>query len=272
MTTEVALVVGTPVAHSLSPAMHNAEFRRRGEPRSYGAREVQPGGLARFVESLRGSAVVGLSVTMPLKEEAYALAIDRDSASTRCRSANTISLAGNRVRAWNTDGDGCVRALESHGATVGGATCVVIGAGGTGRAVVEALGRRGAREVIVVNRSSDAAANAASCADQGRVGSESDVSSADIVVNTTPVGMNGVAGAQMPIDPAMISDRALVLDAVYSPLVTPLLASLGQRGVRTVDGLWMLVHQAVLQQEIWFGLRSDTDVMRSAAEDELARR
>ena len=268
----VALVVGSPVAHSLSPAMHNAEFRRRGEDHSYAAHEVVRGGLRDFVASLRGGRVAGLSVTMPLKDEAFELVDRRDAASSRCGSVNTISFDDGVVSGWNTDGDGCVRALESTGKSVVEATCVVLGAGGTGRAVVEALGRRGAREVVVVNRSPEAAHRAASCADVGIVGSASDVERAGFLVNTTPVGMKDVGDDEVPIDPRLVPPGCVVLDAVYSPLVTPLLAGLRDRGVTTIDGLWMLVHQAALQQEIWFGYHADIAVMRAAAEAELARR
>lgn len=273
----VALVVGSPVAHSLSPAMHNAEFRRRGERRIYAAREVARGELKAFIDSLRGGEVAGLSVTMPLKDEAYELVDRRDAASIRCRSVNTISFDHSVVSGWNTDGDGCVRALESSGKSVVGATCVVLGAGGTGRAVVEALGRRGAREVVVINRSAESGEQAASCADMGRVGGTDDVERADFLVNTTPLGMKGVNDDALPVDPNLVPAGCVVLDAVYSPLVTPLLSLLKEPrfqelGVITVDGLWMLVHQAALQQEIWFGFRADVAVMRSAAEAELARR
>ena len=268
----VAMVVGSPVAHSLSPVMHNAEFRRRGEERLYVAREVVRGGLKSFVDPLRGGEVAGLSVTMPLKDEAYEIVDRRDAASSRCGSVNTISFDGPVVSGWNTDGDGCVRALEASGKTIVDATCVVLGAGGTGRAVVEAFGRRGAREVIVINRSPEGARRAATCADLASVGAADDVVRADFLVNTTPVGMSGVHDDATPVDPNLVPRECVVLDAVYSPLVTPFLARLREREVETVDGLWMLVHQAALQQEIWFGFRADVAVMRSAAEAELARR
>ncbi|MEN9301254.1 MAG: shikimate dehydrogenase [Actinomycetota bacterium] len=267
-----ALVVGSPIGHSLSPAMHNAEFRRRGESRIYVAHEVPSGGLRAFIESLRGGNIAGLSVTMPLKDEAYELVDRRDAASSRCGSVNTISFDDGVVSGWNTDGDGCVRALESSGKSVADSTCVVLGAGGTGRAVVEALGRRGAREVVVVNRTPEGARRAASCADVGVVGSPNDVERADFLVNTTPVGMQGISDEDVPVDTRLVPRDCVVLDAVYSPLITPMLAALGERGVTTVDGLWMLVYQAALQQEIWFGFRPDVAVMRAAAEAELARR
>jgi shikimate dehydrogenase len=131
--------------------------------------------------------------------------------------------------------------------------------------------------VIVVNRSQDAARRAAACADRGRVGSRDDVERAAFLVNTTPLGMSGVNDDAVPVDPGLVPPGCVVLDAVYSPLMTPLLSALQeprfqQRGVVTVDGLWMLVHQAALQQEIWFGFKADVAVMREAAEAELSRR
>jgi shikimate dehydrogenase len=268
----VAMVVGSPVAHSLSPAMHNAEFARRAESSRYVAHEVPSGGLADFVESVRGGRIVGLSVTMPLKDEAFALVDRRDAASSRCGSSNTIAITAGELVGYNTDGDGCVNALESSGTSIVDRSCVVLGAGGTGRAVVEACGRRGAREVIVVNRSIEPAERAASCADNGRVGSLDDLERADFIVNTTPVGMSGVADDSTPVDPARVAAGCVVLDAVYTPLATPFLKALRSRGVTTIDGLWMLVHQAALQQRIWFDVVADVQVMRAAAEAELARR
>lgn len=271
-TNVVAMVVGSPIAHSLSPAMHNADFLRRGDDLLYVAHEVQAGGLAEFVRSIRGGSILGLSVTMPLKEEACVLVDRRDSASTRCQSSNTLAISAEEVVGYNTDGDGCVRALESTGRLVVDKKCVVVGAGGTGRAVVEACGRRGAREVVVINRSPEQAARAAACADRGRVGSSEDLASADFVVNTTPLGMAGVADDAMPVDPARVAASCVVLDAVYSPLETSFLRALRARGVTTIDGLWMLVHQAALQQKIWFDVDADVATMRAAAEAELARR
>lgn len=268
----VAMVVGSPVAHSLSPAMHNAEFSRRGERSRYVAREVSAGGLAEFVQSIRGGKIVGLSVTMPLKDEAFSLVDRRDPASTRSGSCNTIAITTEGLVGYNTDGDGCVRALESLGGSLAGRSCVVLGAGGTGRAVVEACGRHGAREVVVINRSIDPATRAATCADSGRVGTLEDLERADFIVNTTPLGMSGVADDEMPVDPALVPVNCVVLDAVYTPLTTPFLLALQARGVKTIDGLWMLVQQAALQQKIWFEVDADVQVMRAAAEAELARR
>lgn len=271
-TNVVAMVVGSPVTHSLSPAMHNAEFSRRGDDLAYVAHEVQAGGLADFLGSIRGGRILGLSVTMPLKDEACALVDRRDAASTRCRSSNTIAISAEEVVGYNTDGDGCVQALESTGRSVVDKTCVVVGAGGTGRAVVEACGRHGAREVVVINRSPEQAERAAACADRGRVGSAEDLESADFLINTTPLGMAGVADDSMPADPKRVAAGCVVLDAVYSPLETSFLRTLRLRGVTTIDGLWMLVHQAALQQKIWFDVDADVPTMRAAAEAELTRR
>ena len=268
----VAMVVGSPISHSLSPAMHNAEFSRRGSKFRYAAHEVTAGGLADFIRSIQGGRIVGLSVTMPLKDEACTVVDRRDEASKRCGSSNTISITADELIGYNTDGDGCVRALESSGSSVVGKSCVVLGAGGTGRAVVEACGRHGAREVVVINRSIDPANRAAACAENGRVGTMEDLEGADFLVNTTPLGMSGVAGDSMPADPARVDARCVVLDAVYSPLETPFLRALRMRGVTTIDGLWMLVYQAALQQRIWFDTDVDVQVMRAAAEAELARR
>jgi len=270
-----AAVIGHPVSHSLSPAMHNAEFQRRGISGVYVARDLTEEGFADFLGRSRGTTLRGLSVTMPLKDAAFDLVDVRDDYAQRSRSVNTITFSSDgRMRGSDTDGRGCVEALRRFGCTVDGRRCLVLGAGGTARSIVVALDQAGAGEVVVINRSIDKANEAAACASSGRVGSATDASSCDVIINATPVGMvvGDVPSVESPIDCHLIAPDSFVLDAVYAPLETRLLRESRERGAFTVDGLWMLVYQAVLQQAEWFGVDADVDLMRQSAEAQLARR
>ncbi len=267
----VAAVVGSPVRHSLSPAMHSAALAARGEPanRRYVAVEVPAGGLRDAVREAIDAGLRGLSVTTPLKEEALLLADAADAASRAAESANTLVFGESRVEAATTDGDGCCDALERHGATVAGAACAVIGAGATARSVVAALGRRGAAEVLVVNRTRERALAAAERADVARVAEAREITSARIVVNCTTVGMGSW---ESPVAPGLVGGGSTVLDAVYHPVTTRFLAESAAAGATCVDGVWMLAHQAARQQERWFGSLPDAAVLYAAAVAELARR
>lgn len=267
----VAAVVGSPVSHSLSPAMHGAALAARGvtDRHPYIAVEIGAGGLSAAVDEARSAGLVGLSVTTPLKEEALALADRADDGSLAARSANTLTFADGAIDASTTDGEGCCDALEGGGARISGAVCAVLGAGATARSVVAALGRRGASEVLVVNRTQARAEAAAGLAAVARVASVREVRLARIVVNCTSVGMGTW---ESPLGAGMVGEGATVLDAVYHPLLTRFLEESAAAGATCVDGAWMLVHQAARQQLRWFGTAPDVAAMRAAAVEELARR
>ena len=277
MTSRLAAVIGQPVSHSLSPAIHNAAFRASGRDGEYVAIECGEREVATTVSSLREEGMVGLSVTMPLKEAVIDSLDSLHVTASLLNAVNCVSFADGRAVGHNTDGDGCCDALEQQGgATLQHATAVVLGAGGTARSVALALGMRGAN-VRVVNRSVDRAEHLVNSlrfalADSGGslcVGEADDVSDAHILVNATSVGMNSQA---MPVRPEVLHDGLVVLDAVYSPMDTALLSAARAARATTVDGLWMLIQQARHQQLLWFGEYPDAHVMRMAAEQELERR
>lgn len=267
----VAAVVGSPIGHSLSPAMHGAALSARGgaPAGSYLAVEVSSGGLRAAVLEAVAAGLRGLSVTTPLKEEALSLADVVDESSRAANSANTLVFGGSGVEAATTDGDGCCDALERHGAAVAGSVCAVIGAGATARSVVAALGRRGAAAVLVVNRTRARAVAAAALAGVARVAEAHEIASAGVVVNCTTVGMGSW---ESPVATGLVGAGTTVLDAVYHPVRTRFLAESEAAGATCVDGVWMLAHQAARQQERWFGSLPDASVMHAAAVAELARR
>ena len=269
--TRVAAVIVSPVAHSLSPAIHNAAYESLGIDWAYVAFEVAPGRAADALTAMRALALAGLSVTMPHKHD---VAADVDEIAPAARALGAVNCvertADGRLVGHNTDGDGFVDALVAGPGSPAGQRCVVLGAGGAARAVIDALARHGAAEIVVVNRSADRAAEAAALAGVvGRVGTPTDVREANLVVNATSVGMDST---ELPLDPALLRAGQVVADLVYHPLDTALLVVARAAGATPVDGLGMLVHQAARQIEIWTGLDAPADVMRAAAEAELARR
>lgn len=273
----VGAVIGSPVAHSLSPALYGAAFDELGIEGTYEAIECRSGSVGEVLSELRDAGVRALSVTMPLKESVIGCLDVLDDDAALLRAVNCVSFVDGIARGHNTDGDGCADALEEQGgAVLAGAPAVVLGAGGTARSVALALGRRGAH-VGIVNRTHANAESlvqrlAGSVASRGgslHVADADEISSASVLVNATSVGMNS---DESPVDPSLLHGSMVVLDAVYSPMQTALLRESAHRGARTVDGLWMLVQQARRQCEHQFGAKPASGNLRAAAERELVRR
>jgi shikimate dehydrogenase len=268
--TKLAAVVGSPVRHSLSPALHNAAFEAAGLDWRFVAFEVVAGDGAGAIDAMKALGIRGLAVTAPHKSE-VAEAVDQlDGAAAATASVNTVSLLddGTTLGA-STDGAGFVASLVAAGCSLFDSRFVVLGAGGAARAIVDALGRADVADIAIVNRTASTADAAAQLADVARVGSVDDVSTANVLVNATTVGFGGDG---CPIDTRVLRTDLDVVDIVYHPLETELLKAARGIGARAVDGLGMLVHQAVLQQEIWTGLRPDAELLRTVAETELASR
>ncbi len=269
--TRVAAVIGSPVRHSLSPALHNAAFAQLGIDWVYTAFDVFQGEAQSALDAMRTLHFGGLSVTMPHKE-AVAGAVDSlDPAAAALRSVNTVvPQADGSLMGYSTDGAGFIASLAASGVSVVDRVICVLGAGAAARSIVDALGRSGAARVAVVNRTAAAAEEAALLAGAaGVVGTLVDVSDAHLVINATSVGMGG---DEMLIDPSLLHVGHVVADIVYHPRETALLRAARSAGATTVDGLGMLVHQAALQQQLWHGLQPDIAVMAAAAEQELAAR
>jgi shikimate dehydrogenase len=269
--TRVAGVIGSPVRHSLSPALHNAAFQALGLDWVYVAFEVAPGTVPEALAGMKAFGLGGLNVTMPHKDAAFAAVDHLDAPAAALRTVNTIvPSADGTLTGYTTDGDGFVDSLRAAGVDPGDQRVALIGAGGAARSVADGLARAGASEVVVVNRSAQRAlACAALAGGVGRVGSVQDISAADIVVNATSIGMGDDA---LPFDATHLRRGQVVADLVYHPLETQLLAAARAAGATPVDGLGMLVHQAARAFELWTGVHPPTDIMRSAAEAELRAR
>ena len=268
--TRVAAVIGHPVAHSLSPAIHNAAFAALGLDWAYLAFDVAPGAGEQAVAAVRTLGLGGLSVTMPHKDAA-ARAVDRCSeAAAALGAVNCVVPAPDGTLVGeNTDGAGFVDALAADLAvTPEGRRCVVLGAGGAARAVVLALADAGASEVVVVNRTAGKAESTAALAPGvARVGEGAEVGHADLVVNATSVGMDG---SSSPLPAGAIGAGQVVVDLIYHPAETPLLADAAAAGATVANGLGMLVHQAAHAFRHWTGEAPPVAVMADAVRAALS--
>lgn len=266
--TRLAGVIGWPVRHSRSPGIHNAAYRALGLDWLYVALPVPPGRVADALVGMRALGIEGLSVTMPHKAAAAA-AVDVCTADAAALgAANTVRREGERLVGDNTDGGGYVDSLLAEGIDPAGRRCVVLGGGGAARAVVRALAASGAASVVVVNRDPGRGAAAAELAGPvGGVGALDDpglLAGADLLVNATPLGMGD--DRTLAADPAPLPEHAVVSDLVYHPRRTPLLDAAEARGLRTVGGIGMLVHQAARQLVAWTGQEAPLDAMLAAVE------
>jgi shikimate dehydrogenase len=266
----VAGVIGSPIRHSLSPVLHNAAFRALDLDWAFLAFEVTAGDGAAAVHGARALGIEGLSVTMPHKADVIPALDKLSPTAEKLGAVNTITRQGGALLGLSTDGPGFLDALRlDEGFDPAGRRCVVFGAGGAARAVVLALAEAGAAQVTVVNRTAERAREAVAVAGAvGRVGRAADAGDADLVVNATSIGMgDGVA----PLDPALLGPGQLVVDLVYHPAVTPLVAAARDRGATAVNGLGMLIHQAAHAFRHWTGQEPPLPAMSAAALGSMAR-
>ena len=264
-------MIGSPIRHSRSPAIHNAAFRALGLDWVYLAFEVDPGRVPEALAGMRALGLAGLSVTLPHKEDAAGAVDDLSDTAAALGAVNTVVVgADGRLRGENTDAAGFLASLADAGVAVDGHRCVVRGAGGAARAVVWALAQAGASEVVVVpGRDQGRAERTAAVAGVvgrvagGRLGSAADeVAAAHIVVNATPLGLDG--GPELAFSPLLLGPGQAVVDLIPRT-TTALLRVAAMRGAQTVDGMGMLVRQGALAFRLWTGCEPPIEVMRAAA-------
>jgi len=277
--TRSAGVIGLPIRHSLSPAIFNAAFSASGLDWAYLAFEVPEGAAGLAMAGVRSLGLEGVSVTMPHKAAVISALDELADDADALGAVNCVARRGTTLIGHNTDGPGFVDSLRlDEGMDPAGRSFAVLGAGGAARAVVRALGRAGASEVVVVNRSAGPAEQAAAFAGAvGRVGVAEDAGEADVVVNATPLGMGIVVSRTgdpepMPIDPALLQAGQIVVDLVYHPALTPLAEAARARGIRTVNGLGMLIHQAAHAFRTWTSEEPPLEAMSAAAVAALLHR
>jgi shikimate dehydrogenase len=273
--TRKAFVIGHPISHSRSPLIHGNWLTAYGIDGSYEAIDVAPAGLTDFFQRLKDGEFVGGNVTIPLKELVFALCDSVDPLARTIGAVNTLVGRNGNVHGFNTDFTGFLGNLDQNapGWSDDLNSAIVLGAGGASRAVLVALRERGVGKIHLLNRTVDKAE--ALARDIGPAVRPAPLSAfaelapkVRLVVNTTSLGMHGSAFSDLPLDG--LQPDALVTDLVYVPLETPLLAAARRLGLRTVDGLGMLLHQAVPGFEAWFGVRPDvTAALRQKVEATL---
>ena len=268
-----ACVIGWPIEHSRSPLIHGAWIKRHGIDGSYTKIAVRPEDAATFLRTLGEQGLTGCNVTVPHKEAAFAAATWRDASAEAVGAANTLWLDGARLCAANTDTYGFMRHLDASAPTwkTLDAPVVILGAGGAARTIAFGFLEAGIRDVRIVNRTL-ARAQAIAAHFGTRVKAydwnalPTALTGAGVLVNTTTVGMAkaGVSSAPLDIDVNALRPECVVADIVYVPLETDLLTRARARGHTCVDGLGMLLHQAVPGFEKWFGVRPEvTDDLRA---------
>lgn len=257
-------VTGWPIEQSKSPIIHGHWLQRHGIAGSYVKVGFSPEEFESGVRGLIDAGYVGLNVTAPHKEAALAMADEASERAQHIGAANTLTFKGGRIHADNTDGEGFINNViqEAPDWNAGAGPALVLGAGGAARAILSALIDAGVPEIILANRTRERAENLANIFGRKIVVAnweDAEPASAAVatLVNTTALGMLGKDPLVFNCD-ALRADT-LVTDIVYNPLETDLLASAKARGCATVDGLGMLLHQAVPGFERWFGVRPQVD-------------
>ena len=281
--TTLAGVLGWPVAHSRSPAMHNAAFEALGLDWRYELLAVEPERFEPFVREMPGRGFAGANVTIPHKLRALALADRASDVARATGAANTLTFTDTGIEAENTDVEGFLAALRERAPHApAGMEALVLGAGGAARAVVYGLIQAGAARVSVWNRHPDRAVKLVQ--DLSRPGAttrleavvEADIPPAEVIVNATSVGMSASVDEDglkevrqgvkdLPLSADVWVDRLIVVDLVYRQDGTPLVRLARSRGAVCVDGLDVLVHQGAASFRLWTGMEAPLGAMRSAA-------
>ncbi len=266
------IVAGSPDSHSLSPAMHNAAFKALGmDDHHYGAVQVGIGDVDSVVSMLRSGRIAGANVTYPLKTVMASRVDALEGVAREIESVNTLVPHTGTVSGLSTDGDGCVRALESRGVSLEDASILLIGAGGAARSIAVSLAHAKPRSITVANRTLEHARHLArrleDMAPAAGVALDAltdHASKADVIIQATSVGMRHHV-AELPLANASLAHRPTVMDIVYDPLETPLLSQARKAGCPIVDGIDLLVWQGALSFQAWLGVVPPVDAMQKAA-------
>jgi len=272
--TGVLGVIGHPVAHSASPAMHNAALAATGLDYAYVPLHVLPAHAAQVPAAMRALGIVGLNVTVPHKQAIMAGLDEISEEAEQIGAVNTVVNRDGRLSGYNTDAHGVIASLQQDGGLDRlPPRVVVLGAGGAARAILFALVQCPDVEHIdllnrTVSKAQELALGLDPTARKIHVGgidtAAARTAEAGLLINSTAVGMEPHAGVSPLADPTCLHDELIVLDIVYKPLETLLLSQARSAGARCLDGLGMLVHQGARSFEIWTGIKPPIDVMRRA--------
>ena len=260
--TRIAAVIGDPVRHSLSPRLHNAGFAALGLDWFYVACPVAKGQAAQAIEAMRTLGIEGLSVTMPHKKSVAVAVDDLSPTAAKLGAVNCVRRDGDRLVGENTDGIGFVDSLRSQlQMDPDGLTIVIVGAGGAARSIALAMAEHGA-QVGIFNRTARSAEEVVEIVGAASsVVQEEAIRDADVIVNATPLGMSDDS---LPFDPSLLSKGQSLIDLIYEPEKTALLVEAESLGVKTLNGVGMLLHQAGAQFQLWTGCEPPLKEMAQA--------
>lgn len=281
ITSRTALVAlfGDPIFHSISPAIQNRAFEALELPLRYLAFQIPGEMLAAAVAGAKAMGFVGFNVTIPHKQAIVPLLDELAPSAKSLGAVNTVHREGSKLIGHNTDGEGFIRALEAElGIAPQGRRFLLLGAGGAARAVALTLASQGAERIIVANRTvehaqrlaQDIASRGGDVTAISLSGLSRWSSEAEIIINTSPVGMHPYVDAEPLLSPNLIQQEHVVCDLIYNPRPTKLLQQAAQRGARTMDGLGMLIWQGALACQIWTGKLPPIAPMKAAAQGALA--
>ncbi|MEC9258285.1 MAG: shikimate dehydrogenase [Candidatus Poribacteria bacterium] len=277
--TRIVGVIGDPVQHSRSPQMHNAAIVERKLDYVYVPFHVRSGELQEAIEGFKALNVLGVNVTIPHKQTVMPILDDVSHEATLIGAANTLIFCDGRVSGDNTDAQGFLRAMTEEGIDIPvGGSAVVLGAGGAARAVVGALALSGLDLITIANRTewkaiqfekdlATISETEISAVDLASNQLNLAIRSADLLVNTTSVGMQETD--QLLIDPDFLNPGTIVYEIVYTPPETPLLRVAREKGCQTIGGIGMLVHQGAIAFEKWIGIVPNVETMRIALKQAL---
>ena len=278
--TRLLAVIGAPIGHSLSPIIQNAALHAAGLDYVYTALPVRADALASAVRGLRDAGIAGFNVTIPFKTEIIPLLDALSEDARRIQAVNTVAIEDGRMVGHNTDVAGFLAGFAERGIALTGKKAVLIGAGGAARAALWGLLRSGVSSIVIgVRNAAKGAALAADFAADGDVRAVSfddtawiaACSDADLVVQTTPLGMTPHTEEMPPVDAAMINPSTVVYDLIYTPAETRFLREARARGCETINGETMLVAQGAEAFHLWTGVRPDMELMKRTLREELAR-
>lgn len=272
--TKIFGIFGDPVAHSLSPAMHNAAFEYEGLNCVYVPFNVKNENLKEAVESIKALGISGINVTIPHKQGVMEYLDELSEDAKLIGAVNTIYNDGGKLIGYNTDGPGFIKSLEEPGFSCEGKSALIFGAGGASRGISVALALSKIKDIYIVNRTLKRAEEIAEVVNNNtkakahiieyvpeRFGEI--IQSVDLIVNTTSQGMHGnESGIQDLIDWESVNKDAVITDIVYRPLITPFLLEASRHGLKTVTGDNMLLYQGVLAYEIWLKRKAPVHIMK----------
>ena len=267
--TRIAVVIGHPIRHSLSPVMHNAAFKYLGLNNCYVAIDISPGGIEHFIRGLRYTNIIGVNVTIPHKAAVIPYLDELSEEAKILEAVNTIKITEEKVIGYNTDVYGFEKCLEDI--DVPSCSALLIGAGGAGKAVAYTLGKLNVKSLYITNRTEERAKQLIQFINNVfnrkiefiPFNQLETLKPVDIIVNATPLGMEGIKG-ELEIPSSIIREGTTAIDLVYNPPVTNFLKTASSLGAKTLNGIKMLVYQGITSFKIWTDLEPTVDIMEEA--------